>query len=157
MLNLLGDHSCKLDNKSRLLFPARLRKQLEEVLHHGLIVHRNLFVPCLTLYPKPEWDKIQQDFAKLNRHNRVHAEYIRRFLNGAILLELDSAGRLMIPSDLLQYAQVDLKQNNEVVLKGLFEKMELWSKANHDQMVNNDNSDFESMADEVTRFLEQKG
>lgn len=63
MLNLLGDHQCKLDNKGRLLFPAKLRKQMEEVVHRGLIVNRNVHEPCLTIYTMPEWEKIQQDFA----------------------------------------------------------------------------------------------
>jgi len=43
MLNLLGEYTCKIDAKGRLMFPARLRKQLDTVLHHGLVVNRDIF------------------------------------------------------------------------------------------------------------------
>lgn len=155
MLNLLGDHQCKLDNKGRLLFPAKLRKQMEEVVHKGLIVNRNVHEPCLTIYTMPEWEKIQQDFARLNRHSQVHGMYIRKFLNGAELIELDTVGRLTIPAPMLEYAQVDLKQNNEVVLIGLFEKIELWSKENHRKMVSGEGIDINMITDEVQKFLQQ--
>ena len=155
MLNLLGDHQCKLDNKGRLLFPAKLRKQMEEVVHRGLVVNRNVHEPCLTIYTMPEWEKIQQDVARLNRHSQVHASYIRKFLNGAELIELDTVGRLTIPAAMLEYAQVDLKQNNEVVLLGLFEKIELWSKENHRKMVSGEGIDYNAIADEVQKFLQQ--
>ena len=43
MLNLLGEYTCKIDAKGRLMFPARLRKQLETVLHNGLVINRDIF------------------------------------------------------------------------------------------------------------------
>jgi len=43
MLNLLGEYKCKIDVKGRLMFPARLRRQLELILHHGLVVNRDIF------------------------------------------------------------------------------------------------------------------
>ena len=43
MLNLLGEHNCKIDAKGRLMFPARLRRQLESVIHHGLVINRDIF------------------------------------------------------------------------------------------------------------------
>mgnify|MGYP000259177719 CR=1 FL=1 len=47
MLNLLGEHTCRIDAKGRLMFPARLRRQLEKVLHHGLVINRDIFEKCL--------------------------------------------------------------------------------------------------------------
>ena len=43
MLNLLGEHPCRIDAKGRLMFPAKLRKQLDGVIHHGLVVNRDIF------------------------------------------------------------------------------------------------------------------
>ena len=153
MLNLLGEHICKVDNKGRLLFPSKLRKQLEEVLHHGLVINRDIYSRCLVLYPKPEWDRIQQDFGRLNRYNKVHLEFMRRFLNGATTLELDNAGRLSLPSSLLSYADIDLKKNNELVIIGALEKMEIWSAENHAKLIDENQLDFASIADQVQRDL----
>ena len=49
MLNLLGEYTCKIDAKGRLMFPARLRKQLETVLHNGLVINRDIFEGCLVV------------------------------------------------------------------------------------------------------------
>ena len=67
MLNLLGEHPCRIDAKGRLMFPAKLRKQLDGVMHHGLVVNRDIFEGCLVLYPKPEWDKVNAEMARLSR------------------------------------------------------------------------------------------
>jgi MraZ protein len=155
MLNLLGEHICKVDNKGRMLFPSKLRKQLEEVIHHGLVLNRDIYSNCLVLYPKPEWDRIQQDFSRLNRYNRNHLEFMRRFLNGATPLELDNVGRLSLPSHLLDYAGIDLKKSNELVVIGALEKMEIWSSANHNKMVTDNQSDFAALAEQVQRDLGQ--
>lgn len=153
MLNLLGEYTCKVDSKGRMLFPSKLRKQLEEVIHHGLIINRDIYSRCLVLYPKPEWDRIQKDFSRLNRYNRTHLEFMRRFLNGATPLELDSAGRLSLPAGLLDYAEIDLKKSNELVLVGALEKMEIWSGSNHQKMVASNDADFADLADQVQRDL----
>jgi MraZ protein len=109
----------------------------------------------LVLYPKPEWDRIQKDFARLNRYKKSHLEFMRRFLNGATSLELDAAGRLSLPASLMAYAEIDLKKSNELVLVGALEKMELWSSANHKQSVTENDAGFADLADEVQRDLGQ--
>lgn len=78
---------------------------------------------------------------------------MRRFLNGATVLELDSAGRLMLPSTLMGYAEIDLKKNNELVLIGALEKMEIWSTANHSKLVEDNQNDFSDIAEQVQRDL----
>ena len=72
MLNLLGEHICRIDAKGRLMFPAKLRRQLDKVLHHGLVINRDIFEGCLVLYPKPEWDKVNTEMTQLSRYNRKH-------------------------------------------------------------------------------------
>lgn len=149
MLKLLGEYPCKLDNKGRLLFPAKLRKSLEEVIHQGLVINRDIYTKCLVLYPQPTWEKMSAKLEKMNPNNRKHADFIRHFLNGATELELDAVGRLNIPSHLLQYAEVDLKKNNELVLCGVGQKMELWNKETREKKFSDPDFDFGALADEV--------
>ncbi len=47
MLNLLGEYGCKIDAKGRLMFPAKLRKQMEEIIHQGLVLNRDIFESAL--------------------------------------------------------------------------------------------------------------
>lgn len=158
MLKLLGEYPIKLDNKGRLLFPAKLRKPLEEVIHAGLVINRDIYEPCLVLYPQPAWAIISADLQKMNRYSRKHLDFVRYFLNGATELELDTAGRINIPFHLLEYAGVDLKKNNEVVLSGADQRIDLWSRENHNaKFIQRKASeiDMESLAEEFQRDINQ--
>jgi len=158
MLNLLGEHICKIDSKGRLMFPARPRKQLEPVIHHGLVVNRDIFENCLVLYPKPEWDKVNSEMTQLSRYNRKHQLFQRKFMKGATIVDLDSSGRLNIPTTLHDHAGIDLSKSNEVVVAGLGEKVEIWTKEAYDNQVLTDSEDFEfgDLAEEVRRDLDSQ-
>ena len=119
MLNLLGEHPCRIDAKGRLMFPAKLRKQLDGVIHHGLVVNRDIFEGCLVLYPKPEWDKVNDEMARLSRYNRKHQLFQRKFMKGATHVDVDGAGRINLPAALLEYAGIDPKNAKEVIVSGL--------------------------------------
>jgi MraZ protein len=68
-------------------------------------------------------------------------------------LELDTVGRINIPSHLLEYAEVDLKKNNDLVLCGLGQKMELWNKETRDKKFSMPDFDFMQLAEEVQNDL----
>jgi MraZ protein len=156
MLNLLGEHNCKIDAKGRLMFPARLRRQLEKVLHHGLVVNRDIFENCLVLYPKPEWDKVNSEMTQLSRYNRKHQLFQRKFMKGATLLELDSSGRLNVPTALLEYAGIDLTKGNEIIVSGLGEKVEIWTPEAYQAKVLSDDDDFDfgNLAEDVRQDID---
>ena len=107
MLNLLGEYHCRIDAKGRVSFPAKLRKQLDRVLHEGLVVNRDIFEGCLVLYPKPEWDKVNAEMGQLSRYDRQHQLFQRKFMKGATLVELDGSGRMLLPSALLGHAGLE--------------------------------------------------
>ncbi len=153
MLKLLGEYTVKLDNKGRCLFPAKLRKALEGVIHAGLVVNRDIYSKCLVLYPQPTWERTAADLDAMNPYNKKHQEFVRFFLNGATELELDAVGRLNIPTHLLAYAGIDLKKSNEIVVCGIGQKIEIWSKQVRDEKFNNPDFDFESLAEEVQRDI----
>ncbi|HEY8404686.1 MAG TPA: division/cell wall cluster transcriptional repressor MraZ [Flavobacteriales bacterium] len=153
MLKLLGEYPVKLDNKGRLLFPAKLRKALEGVIHAGLVINRDIYNKCLVLYPQPTWERTAADLDALNPYSRKHQEFVRFFLNGATELELDGVGRLNIPSHLLAYAGIDLKKSNEVIVCGMGQKIEIWSKEVRDEKMENPDFNFEELAEEVQRDI----
>lgn len=156
MLNLLGEHKCKIDAKGRLMFPARLRRQLENIIHHGLVINRDIFENCLVLYPKPEWDKVNGEMTQLSRYNRKHQVFQRKFMKGATLVDLDSSGRLNIPTALLDYAGIDLSKSNEIIVSGLGEKVEIWTVEAYQIQVLNDENDFDfgNLAEDVRKDID---
>jgi MraZ protein len=159
MLNLLGEHHCKLDPKGRMMFPAKLRKLMETEIHHGLVINRDIFSKCLVLYTKSAWDEVMLEMKRLSRYDEDHQLFLQKFMKGATHLELDDTGRISIPTVLLPFAEVDLKQNNEVVLTGVMDRMKLWSKDNYVKHVLNDDDgiDIRQLAKKVGKDIENKG
>lgn len=154
MLNLLGEHRCKVDAKGRLMFPAKLRKQLEEVMHHGLVINRDIFEKCIVLYPKPEWDRVNSEMSRLSRYNREHQLFQRKFMMGASGVELDKTGRLLLPSILTEFAGIKPGDKNDVIISGLGEKIEIWSLDNYNQAFMTNDDDFAGLAEKVRKDIE---
>ena len=152
MLNLLGEYDCKVDAKGRLLLPAGLKKQLQEVAHEGFVVNRNIFDSCLDVYPMSEWNKVSEKLSKLNRFVRKEALFIRRFLNGATPVHPDNSGRINLPASLMNYAQL----NKEVKVLGNNDRIEIWDKDQYEAMLNED-IDFASLAEEVMGNKDDQG
>lgn len=159
MLNLLGEHHCKVDPKGRMMFPARLRKLMEAEIHHGLVVNRDIFSKCLVLYSKSAWDQVMSEMNRLSRYDEEHQLFLQKFMKGATLVELDDTGRLMLPSVLLPFAEIDLKKSNEIVLTGVLDKMKIWSKDNYEKFVLNDADgiDIKVLAKKVGKDIESRG
>lgn len=144
MLNLLGEYPSTLDAKSRVLLPSGLRKQLGGAESRGFVVNRDVFSECLVLYPMEEWNRTSAQVASLNRFDPDNVEFIRRFLNGATPVELDANGRLLIPKQLMSYAQL----GKDIVFTGLGDRIEIWSEDLHKRALGG-NVDFKSLAARV--------
>ena len=154
MQSLLGEYKCKVDAKGRVMLPAKLRKDLEEIIHHGLILNRDIFENCLVLYPNNEWDRVISELQKLSRYKKKHQKFLRRFLMGATRVELDSAGRFLIPSLLLEFAQINPKEENEIVVSGMNSRIEIWSLSNHKNQIADEEDDFGDLAEDIGRDID---
>jgi MraZ protein len=144
MLNLLGEYDCKLDAKGRMMLPKGLKKQLDDCLHEGFVVNRDIFSKALVVYPWKVWQELSATVNKLNKFKRKNVLFIRKFNSGATRIELDGQGRLLLPSALLDFAEVE----KEVKLNALTDRIELWSKKNYEQMLEDD-IDMATLSEEV--------
>lgn len=146
MLSLFGGHDCTLDAKGRVLIPGALKKQLMPVVAEGFIIKRSMFHQCLELYPRHAWDKQMKQINKLNRFIKKNNDFIRLFMAGVHPVELDSAGRLQIPRDLVVFADLQA----DIVLTSQTEIMEIWNKAKYEDFNSNSETiDKEKLAEEV--------
>ena len=126
MIGFLGEYEATLDAKGRFLLPAGFKKQLPEVAGNQFVINRG-FEKCLTLYPMKSWEPIFSELSKLNDFDPKVREFRRYFLNGATVLELDSAGRLLVPPNLKEHAGLE----KDIVLASAIDKIEIWSVENY--------------------------
>ncbi|MEM0519174.1 division/cell wall cluster transcriptional repressor MraZ [Aequorivita flava] len=145
MLNLIGTYECKADVKGRVMVPVPLKKQLAVVAPEGFVIKRAVFQPCLEIYPMKEWEALMQKMGELNRFSRKNNDFIRRFTAGVKTVELDAAGRLLIPKDLLAFASI----SKEIVLSSAINIIEVWDKDKYEQAIDDAANDFADLAEEV--------
>ena len=145
MLNLIGTYECKVDVKGRVMIPAALKKQLAPVATNGFVIKRAVFQPCLELYPMEEWQLLMKRMGRLNRFKRKNNDFIRRFTAGVKTIEMDSAGRLLIPKDLSSFAGIE----KEIVISSAINIVEIWDKNKYEQAINDAASDFADLAEDV--------
>ena len=145
MIGFIGEYESTIDAKGRFLLPAGFKKQLPEVEAVGFVINRG-FEKCLTLYPLQSWTPIYEEISQLSDFNPKVREFRRYFLNGAIQLELDSAGRLLIPKSLMEHASLE----KDIVLVSAVNKIEIWDKNKYQQLFASFSPEaFSDLADEV--------
>ncbi|GAA0833632.1 division/cell wall cluster transcriptional repressor MraZ [Marinomonas arenicola] len=119
-----GIHQVSVDAKGRMTLPARLRDELAQYEEEGVVVTIDPASKCLLLYPLIEWEQIQQKLDKLPSF-QPQARRLQRLLVGhATDLEVDKAGRILLPAPLRDFAALDRK----VTLLGQGKKLEIWSQ-----------------------------
>lgn len=121
MIGFLGEYEVTVDAKGRFLLPAAIKKKLPEGSPDEFVINRG-FEKCLSLYPINNWQPIFEGISKLNDFDPKVREFRRYFFNGATELGLDTAGRLLIPPNLREYAGI----TKDVVLVGAVQKIEIW-------------------------------
>jgi len=144
MAGLVGEYECKIDAKGRFLFPSGLRKQLSPEANEVFMLNKG-FENCLTLYPMNEWEKVSSVLSKLNLFKPKNRMFYRLFHQGAKQLGLDSAGRILVPVDLMK--RIGLTR--EVMLTAFNDRIEIWSKAEYLSIMGDNMADFADLADEV--------
>jgi MraZ protein len=128
MVGFLGEYEATLDSKSRFLLPVGFKKQLPEDGVAQFVLNRG-FEKCLSLYPMKSWKPIFAKISQLNDFDPEVRQFRRYFLNGATMVELDSAGRLLIPQNLKEHAGLD----KDIVLSAAVDKIEIWDKPKYQQ------------------------
>ena len=116
---LMGEFHHNIDDKGRLIIPAKFRYELGE----KFIITRGL-EKCLFVYSLPEWEKIISRLKSLPFTNKDARNFTRFFLSGAAECEFDRQGRINITSPLVHYADL----TKECVIIGANDRLEIWSE-----------------------------
>lgn len=152
MISFLGEYESTIDTKGRFLLPAAFKKQLPKEEGTEFVINRG-FEKCLTLYPIQSWKPIFTNISKLNDFDPKVRAFRRYFLNGASPVEMDSAGRLLLPKNLMGYASLE----KDIVLVSALTKIEIWDKKLYEQFFDSISDEaFSSIANEVMNRPEDK-
>ncbi len=145
MTNFIGDSTCNLDSKGRVVLPSAFIRQMGSGLQETFVVRKDIFVKCLVIYPMEEWERQNKIIrARTNPYNREHAQFVRAFYKDTAELNLDSNNRLLIPKRLLD----QVNASKEVVMSGHYNKIELWPKEAYDRSVVTD-EEFAALAEKI--------
>lgn len=145
MIHIIGTYECKADVKGRIMLPTALKKQLQKIIKDGFIIKRSVFNQCLEIHPMSEWNLVVSQVNQLNRFVKKNNDFIRSYMSGLKLVDIDKSGRLLIPKDLFVYAEID----KEIVLSSSVNMIELWDKKKYEKSVAKTLQNFSSLAEEV--------
>jgi MraZ protein len=139
-----GEYEATVDAKGRFLLPGGLKKQLPE--GEGRFILNRGFEKCLTLYPIKSWELIIAKISQLNDFDPKVRQFRRQFLGGATEVELDSAGRLLLPASLKEFADL----TKDIVVAAAIDRFEIWDATKYKQLFEDFSSEaFSNLAHEV--------
>ena len=136
----IGEYKHNLDIKGRLAIPAKFREKLSP----GAIITRGLD-NCLFVFGAKEWETLAQKLTALPLSQANSRAFVRLMLAGAMDVEIDGQGRILIPDYLRKYASL----KKEAVIAGLYSRVEVWDKENWEKYKQKTESASEEIAEKL--------
>lgn len=115
----IGEYSHNVDDKGRMAIPVKFRRELQK----GAVVTRGLD-NCLFLYTKTEWAKLAEKLAALPISQSNTRAFSRLMLAGAMDVDLDKQGRVVLPEYLRNFASI----KKSLIIAGLYNRLEIWDE-----------------------------
>ncbi len=139
-----GEHEHTIDRKGRLIIPAKFRQALKEQNVKTLFLTRGLD-GCLFLFPESEWRMAENKFKQVSFTKGEGRKFNRLFFSGAAELAVDGLGRLLVPKNLKEFAEI----KQDVVIVGVSNRMEVWAKEKWQAFYDSSRQSFEEVAERV--------
>ena len=131
MAIFIGDYTCKVDVKGRIILPAAFKKQMPADAQDHFVVRKDIFENCLVLFAIEDWNRqLAKIRKKLNPFNREQNMFLRNFFKGTAELSLDNNNRILVPKKLMDLIGAD----RDVVLAGQDGRIEIWAADIYDKI-----------------------
>lgn len=140
---LIGEYKHTIDDKNRLSFPIKFRKEMGRSVVIAPGLEKSLFV-----FTTAEWKKKVEQLSEgsLQADNRSFSRYL---IGGATEASIDAQGRILVPESLK--AKIGIK--DKVVIVGVYSRVELWEENTWKLY----KRDVEAKADELANRLGEIG
>lgn len=138
-----GEYSHTFDKKGRVIIPAKFRDELGDNFFIGRGLDK-----CLFVYPIETWIDFSNKLKKLSVFSSEHRYFLRKFVSGFSECSFDKQGRILVPPILRKYSNLD----DETVIIGVLDRIEIWSKENWNQYVNTEDLNFDDIAEKMTEI-----
>lgn len=125
----MGEYRPTLDDKGRVAIPSKIRKAFEGAEPDSAYVVAPGFDRCVMAFREEDWRRFVEE--KLAPHSHAdpdHRKKCRFLLGGASVCELDKQGRILVPSNLSDYASL----SRDVVIIGVYDRFEIWDARAYD-------------------------
>ena len=139
----MGEYQHAIDPKGRLIVPVKFREDLGDTF----VVTKGLD-NCLFVYPMNEWKNLEAKLKALPFTKADSRAFVRFFFSGATECELDKQGRILLPVNLREYAQLE----RDVVVIGVSSRVEIWSKERWDNYSIQAEKDYANIAEKIVDF-----
>lgn len=139
----MGEYQHSIDEKGRLIIPAKFR----DTLGQAFIITRGLD-NCLFVYPAKEWALLEQKLKALPLMKSDARAFTRFFFSGATECELDKQGRVNIPNNLVEHA----KLMKDCIVIGVSNRVEIWSKELWNSYSEHSEESFNEIAEKLVDF-----
>jgi MraZ protein len=137
---LLGTHTPKLDDKGRVILPAKFREELAG----GIVVTRGQ-ERCLYVFSTAEFEAVHARVAQAPLTNKQARDFARMFLSGASAELPDTQNRITIPAHLRAYAGLE----KELVVTGVGAHAEIWDATAWNEYLESVEAGYSDMEQEV--------
>lgn len=135
----MGEYHHSIDEKGRIVLPSKIREELGE----QFIITRGLD-NCLSIYRMDDFKTILNEYKELP-NTKDARNYMRFFLSAATNISFDKQGRINIPTTLVSFASL----KKECVIIGVNDRLEIWSKENWEQFMNQNQEFYTDIADKL--------
>jgi MraZ protein len=139
-----GEYECKLDAKGRLVLPSKIKAALPPEAAETIVLTRG-FEPCIILYSLVHWKELSERVIALNEFVEEYRTFQRNFFRGNTEVELDSAGRFLVPRTMLKYANIE----KDAIVVGAGNRVEIWQPDAYEASLVQDSKQFSQMAERV--------
>lgn len=144
MSSFIGSYSYTVDAKGRINIPSRMRKNISSNANEMFVITRG-YEECLFLYPYDEWLKVEESIRNLISADPQHRFIARTLLEWATEASLDKQSRIVVPKELLQFAQI----KTDVKIIGVLDRIEVWNPALYESYKQKQQQSYEDVAAKV--------
>jgi MraZ protein len=139
----IGEFHHTLDEKNRVSIPKKFRQDLDD----GLVITRGLD-GCLYIYTKSEWNEKAEQIASLPMTKRDARAFQRHMFSGAMDMQMDKQGRIVMPDYLKKESEIDKK----LVITGIYDRLEVWNEEKWNKYLENNSKESDEIAESMSEL-----